>query len=204
MMLLIMNEQTILQITGEAGAGKSDVCAHLAKKYDFTVVLVSDLIRSFAREKNLVLGARNDYLEAHKQMKYEQGMDIIAKSILETPANKICVDGIRVMSDVDRLRKAQGVVSKVIALHCPSEVRFERAIQRNSVLDGLTFEEFLENDRRDAYNPDPERQNTLAVMSAADHHIDASLPQKSVFRSIDEIVAPLLLAQENRASIPTQ
>lgn len=187
-----MSERTILQIAGEAGAGKTDICAHLAKEYDFTVVLVSDLIRSFARSRNLVLGPRSDYLEVHKRMKVEQGADIVARTILDEPARRLCVDGIRVISDVERLRRAPSTLSKVIALHCPAEIRFERALQRKSTLDRPTLEEFLEDDRQDSYNPDPERQNTLAVMDAADYHVDASQPQKLVFKAIDEIIVPIL------------
>lgn len=189
---MIMSDRTILQITGEPGAGKTDVCAHLAEEYNFSVVRVSDIIRSFARSKDLVLGPRSDYLDVHKQMKDEQGTDIVARTILGEPASRLCVDGIRVMSDVERLRKAPGAISKVVALHCPAEIRFERTLQRKSGLDRLSFEEFLEDDRRDAYNPDPERQNTQAVMDAADYHIDASQPQELVFQAIDEIVVPIL------------
>jgi dephospho-CoA kinase len=175
-----MSERTILQITGEADAGKSDLCTHLAKEYGFRIVPVS------------TLGPRGDYLAAHKQMKEEQGVDIVAKTILELPAKRICVDGIRVVNDVERLRMASGVMSKVVALHCPPELRFERAQQRRSGLDRLTFEEFLEDDLGDSYNLDLEHQNTAAVIGAADYHIDASQPQELVFSAVDEIIERIL------------
>ncbi len=194
-----MRQRTILQIAGEAGAGKTDVCAHLAEEYDFSVILVSELIRSFAQTKNLVLGPRSDYLEMHKRMKDEQGADIVARTILSEPASRLCVDGIRVIRDVERLRRAPGSTSTVIALHCPAEVRFERTLERKSALDRFTFEEFLEDDRQDSYNPDPELQNTLAVMDAADYHVDASQPQEIVFKAIDEIVVPILQSQKGSA-----
>jgi dephospho-CoA kinase len=125
-------------------------------------------------------------------MKNEQGADIIARMILDEPANRLCVDGIRVISDVERLRRAPGATSKVIALHCSPEVRFERTLQRKSGLDRLIFEEFLEDDRQDAYNPDPECQNTRDVMNAADYHVDASQSRDLVFKAVDEIVVPIL------------
>ena len=133
-----MSERIIIQITGEAGAGKTDVCSHLAEEYDFGVVLVSDIIRSFARSRNLVLGPRADYLDAHRQMKEELGVDIVATAILAEPNSRLCVDRIRVKNDVERLRRASGGTSKVIALHCPPEQRFARAVIRNSGMDRLT------------------------------------------------------------------
>lgn len=187
-----MSEKLILQVTGEADAGKTEVCRHLSEQYGFSVVLISDMIRGFAQSKGINLGPRKDYLAAHRQMKDEQGVDIVARTILAEPSAIICVDGIRVVNDVVRVKEAPGVVSKLIALHCPPEIRFERALTRQSPLDSLTYEEFCAADLTDAYNPDPERQNTHAVMEMADYHVDSSRSAVTVFRAIDSIVVPLL------------
>jgi dephospho-CoA kinase len=195
-LLVTMSERTILQIVGQAGAGKTESCAYMAEEYNFSVVLVSSIIRAFARPRGIPLGRRIDYLEAHHEMKLQQGMDMVARTILQNPASRVCVDGIRVPNDVERLRSTPGVLSTVVALHCPWEIRLERAKQRQGLLDNLTPEEFLEDDRSDAYNPDPERQNTDAVMAAADYHIDASRPFTLVQQDLDRIVAPILHAAE--------
>lgn len=187
-----MSERTILQIVGEAGAGKSESCAYLAEEYGFTVVLVSDIIRKFARTQDIPLTRRQDYLDVHAAMKRQQGVDIVARTILQNPASRLCVDGIRVQNDVERLRHTPGVTSEVVALECPPAVRFERAKQRGATLDHLTFKEFLADDLSDAYNADPEQQNTHAVMTAADHRIDALQPFTVVQQALDRIVAPLL------------
>lgn len=187
-----MSERTILQIVGEAGAGKSESCAYLAEEYGFTVILVSDIIRRFARTQNIPLTRRQDYLETHAEMKRRHGTDVVARTILQNPASLLCVDGIRVQNDVARLRNAPGVTSTVVALDCPWEIRLERAKQRQGHLDNLTPEQFLEDDRSDAYNANPEQQNTHAVMAAADYHIDASRPFIAVRQEFDRIIVPLL------------
>ena len=181
----------ILQITGKVGAGKTDLCAYLAKKHGFTVVLISDLIREFARAKGLTLAARADYLEVHKQMKNEQGEDIILQKILATPGKNICVDGIRVPNDVKRLQAAG---AKIVALDCPAEVRFTRSLKRRSSLDKPTFEAFMADDQAEAHNTDLECQGTDAVMAMADYRIDASQSQDDVFRAIDQIVSAVGIA----------
>ena len=187
-----MTERKIIQITGEAGAGKTEVCAYLAATYDFHVVLVSDIIRSFAHSRQLALGQRGDYLTVHAQMKKELGSDIIAKTILDMSASRVAVDGIRVSRDVERLRTASDVASLVVALDCPAELRFARAMHRKAPRDRLTYREFLDDDRQDGYSPDPEHQNTRAVMESADYHIDASQPRAVVCHAIDAVVGPLL------------
>lgn len=183
----------LLQVVGEARAGKSEVCEYLAEKHGFKVVLVSDIIRSFARDKQITLGPRADYLAAHAQMKQERGADYVAHTILGRPEERICVDGIRVVNDVVRLQRAEQVKSKIVALHCPPEKRFERALSLKSPLDSMIYEEFLEDDEQDAYNSDPERQNTLAVIAMADAHIDSSQPRELVFKEVDAVVGSLVL-----------
>jgi dephospho-CoA kinase len=187
-----MAKRLIVQITGEAGSGKSDACAYLAQKHDFSVVQISDLIRSYAAQRGLELSTRSDYRLANLQMKSELGNDILVTQTLQTDANRLCVGGLRVVNDVQRLRTAVGVASLVVALDCPPEVRFERTILRGPGLDKRTYDEFLEDDRQDAISAVPELPNLQAVMKMADYHIDASLPQAQVFEAIDDIVAPLL------------
>lgn len=182
----------LVQIVGEAGAGKSEACKHLAIAHDFSVVLVSDIIRSFANDKDIRLGFREDYLDVHAQMKRERGADYVARTILARPEVRICVDGLRVINDAVRLKNAADTDSVIVAFHCPPEVRFERTQLRNTPLDRATYDEFLEDDERDAYNPDLERQNTWAVMNMADFHIDSAQPQESVFGELDAIVDQLL------------
>jgi dephospho-CoA kinase len=182
--------RTVLQITGEARAGKSEVCRYLNEAYDFTTILVSDIIRKFAREHDIVLGRRPDYLLAHNKMKEAWGTGIVADTILGNPAERIVVDGIRVPNDSMRLREAVG--SKVLALHCPVEVRYQRALALSTAIDPPSFEAFVEDDLTDAYNPDMELQNTDYMMQHADYHLDTDRPFADVLRDVDGIVLPLL------------
>jgi dephospho-CoA kinase len=181
--------RVILQITGEARAGKSEVCNHLSSEFNFSTILISDIIRGYAKTNGIFLGRRSDYLAAHNRMKEHLGLEIIKDTVLETTSERIVVDGVRVPNDVQRLRE---VGSQVIALHCPVDVRFERAKRLQTDIDPLTFEDFVHDDKEDAYNPDRERQSTHTVMSEADYHIDSSQPLSAVFRDLDDIVIPIL------------
>lgn len=188
-----MSERVIVQVTGEANAGKSELCSYFEEQYGFSVVLISEIIRTFADERDIQLTAREDYLAAHKQMKTEQGNDVIAKTVLDNPSDRLCVDGIRVINDAVRLRNTQAAASIIVALHCPPEIRHERSLARGSTLDRSSFEKFLEDDKRDAYSSDLEGPNTFAVMGAADYHIDSSVPREQVQQAADKILLPILV-----------
>lgn len=188
-----MSERVVVQVTGEANAGKTELCSYFEEQYGFSVVLISDIIRSFADEQGITLSAREDYLATHKQMKTEQGNDVIARTVLEDPSDKLCVDGIRVINDAVRLRNTQAAASIIIALHCPPDIRHERSLARGSTIDRSSFEKFLEDDKHDAFSTDLEGPNTFAVMSAADHHIDSSMSREQVQQAADEILLPILV-----------
>jgi len=185
--------RNIVPIVGEAGAGKTSLSAYLVHKYGSAQVRVSGLIEDYAAKCQIELDNREDYLFVHRKMKEEQGPSIISDSILKIPGELLVVDGLRVPNDMDRLRNAgAGVITSVIALNCPFDVRLERIQDRSRTLVPITREQLIEDDQRDAYNPDPEYQNTRAVMHDADYHIDSARPRMQIFRDVDNIIVPLL------------
>ena len=111
-----MNEQhkLILNIVGSPGSGKTTVCAHLEEKYRFVTVRPSDSIRLYAQEHGIPLVRRLDYVMCGQRMKQEDP-HIFVKAVLANPAERICVDGLRMPFDMDELRK-QGAV--MLALEC--------------------------------------------------------------------------------------
>ncbi len=183
-----MSARTILQVTGQPGAGKTEVCKYLVEEYGFATVLVSDLIRAYAKPRGISLSKRLDYKLAHTQLLAELGQFAISDAIIETPSDLVCVDGIRVPAHAERLRSYG---SKIVALHCPPQIRFERAIQRKSALDKTSYEDFLSDEELELRNADPYVQGTLTVMEMADYHIDSSRPLTQVQQSVDAIVAQL-------------
>lgn len=185
-----MRERMVVQITGEPRAGKSEVANHMAEEYDFTVVVVSDIIRAYADMRDIILNNRASYLEAFKIMKLDLGPNIVADTILEADGDRICTDGNRVPADVDRLRgQAPGYV---IALNCPTIVRFQRALALASPLDAQTISEFIEADLAESNGPDREHQMLKTVMAEADYYIDSSQPKEQMLQEVDKIVVPLL------------
>lgn len=175
-----------MQITGEPGAGKTELSQYLVAKHGFTSVLVSDLIRAYAQPRQLVLRDRSDYKHAHTQLLSELGPFAICDMILGTASDLICVDGIRVPAHV---KKLQSDGSKVIALHCPPQIRFARASQRQGELDKANYQDFLYDESLEARNPDPFVQSTLTVMEMADYHVDSSRPLTEVLKEVDRLLA---------------
>lgn len=191
-----MIEKVIIQLVGEAGAGKTEAAKHLAETQDFLPVRVSELIEEYALTRHLVLdksSSREDYLAMHREMKKEHGNSVIVRTIFEKPSSRIVVDGIRIPNDMNRLKNiGTNVVSQVIALDCPFDIRLQRLRARNQSATSPTVEELQADDALDAYDPNPEFPNIRAILEAADHHIDASCSLTEVHQGVDRIVTELI------------
>lgn len=189
--MVFIVDKLILQMTGQPGSGKSESCRFLSEQYAFETVVVSDLIRDYATQRGLELARRKDYKPAHAQMIAELGEYAIVDSIVSSPSDLICVDGIRVPAHSIKLRN--NFDSKIFALHCPSGVRFVRNQVRNRATEeGLSYAEFLAEERQENRSNDPFVQVTLTVMEMADFNIDSSGTKEEMLRDIATCVEPLL------------
>ena len=139
-------------------------------------------------------GVQTCALPIYTQLLAELGQFAISDAIIETSSDLVCVDGIRVPAHAERLRSYG---SKIVALDCPSQIRFERATQRNSELDKTSYEDFLCDEELEARNSDPFVQGTLTVMEMADYRIDSSQPLPQVQQTVDGIVAQLVQSSGN-------
>jgi len=189
-----MNEQhkLILNIVGSPGSGKTTVCAHLEEKYRFVTVRPSDSIRLYAQEHGIPLVRRLDYVMCGQRMKQEDP-HIFVKAVLANPAERICVDGLRMPFDMDELRK-QGAV--MLALECDPIERYERAVMRNTDKNAsrlVSFDEFMADEAIDKGHDNPQMPNIEKMIESADYTIETTkLPLADLIIKVDSIIEELL------------
>ncbi len=139
----------IVAITGMPGAGKSTAAQALVKR-GWTRVVMGDVIRAETKRRGLEPDARNTG-EVMKLLRKEKGESAVAELCLETisklNAEKVVVDGIRSMAEVQAFRKSAEVL--LVAVDASPERRYELLKERGRDDDPLTFEMFAERDRRE-------------------------------------------------------
>jgi dephospho-CoA kinase len=131
------------------GAGKSTAAKALVKK-GWTRVVMGDVIRAETKRRGIEPTAQNTG-EVMRLLRKERGESAFADLCLETIArsksNRVVVDGIRSMAEVEAFRKKASVV--LVAVHASPWRRFELLRERGRSDDPLTHEMFLERDRRE-------------------------------------------------------
>jgi dephospho-CoA kinase len=131
------------------GAGKSTAAKALVK-LGWTPVVMGDVIREETKRRGLEPDAKNTG-DVMKQLREERGESAIADLCLETiawaGAERVVVDGVRSMAEVDAFKKKASVI--LVAVDASPERRFELLRERGRQDDPMTRETFNERDRRE-------------------------------------------------------
>ena len=139
----------IVAITGMPGAGKSTAAQALVQK-GWKRVVMGDVIRNETKRRGLEPDAKNTG-DVMKILRKEHGdaavADLCLREIEKTGAMKVVVDGIRSMAEVDEFRKKADVL--LVAVHASPARRFELLKERGRKDDPLTYEMFVQRDRRE-------------------------------------------------------
>jgi len=139
----------IVAITGMPGAGKSTAAQALVK-LGWTRVVMGDVIRAETKRRGLEPDAKNTG-EVMKLLRKERGESAVADLCLETiarlKAERVVVDGIRSMAEVQAFRMKGEVL--LVAVDASPERRFQLLKERGRKDDPLTYKMFVERDRRE-------------------------------------------------------
>ena len=141
----------IIGFVGFPGSGKSEATA-VAQAHGFVVVAMGDAVRSYMRERGIELSEKNVGAIAN-ELRARHGMDAIAQmcipAVRALPSQKVVIDGLRGVAEVDAYRREFNNNFKLIAIAASPEVRFERVKSRSRPDDALSFQGFEEKDERE-------------------------------------------------------
>jgi len=145
-----MNEKLIIGLAGMPGAGKS-VVVSVAKNNGYGVVVMGDVVREETASRGLELNPEN-IGRVMLELREKEGNSVIAKrcitKIEKAKENKILIDGIRSLSEVEEFKKHFPKFT-LIAVHSSPETRFRRLFHRQRSDDPANWQIFQERDMRE-------------------------------------------------------
>ena len=164
----------IFGITGTLGAGKGTIVEYLISKYNFEHYSVRAYLIERIEEKGLPVN-RDSMVVVANELRASQSpsfiIDELYKKAVESGKNCI-IESIRTPGEVDSLRKKENFW--LIAVDADPKVRYERITARKSETDNVSFEAFVENEKREMTSVDPNKQNLSKCIEMADFVIDNS------------------------------
>lgn len=153
----------VIGITGTNGAGKGTVVEILQKTYELVHLSARSLIIEIAQKEGISLKNRDDLREYNEQ-RNRNGKSLIGDvfEMYNTLENKDVVfifESIRRVSEIRELRGLLGEDFILLGVDAPIKIRYDRIKDRASMSDGVSFEEFLEQERLESVSMDENQKS---------------------------------------------
>ncbi len=140
----------VVGLVGMPGSGKSLV-VNVAEQRGFDVVTMGDVVREEAKNRGLNSTPEN-IGKLMLELRRNEGEAVIATRCLpkieRTQKQKVIVDGVRSLKEVDEFRK-HFESFKLMAIHSSPAARFRRLFKRQRSDDSRDWQDFLQRDLRE-------------------------------------------------------
>jgi deoxycytidylate deaminase len=158
----------IIGITGTNAAGKGTAVDFLKQK-GFKHYSARDLITQEIQKRNLPVD-RQHMQDVANELRTQYGPAYITEQLYQqalTNGGNAAIESFRCPGEIDAMRRLPNFI--LLAIDANPNLRYQRAAGRRSATDSnLTFEKFLEDEKRENSNNDPFKQNLSKCAEMAD------------------------------------
>ena len=182
----------IIGITGTIGAGKGTIVEYLLKHYKFSHFSVRQYLIEEATRRNLPLN-RDTYVRVANDLRAKNSPSFITDELYKQAEKEnvnAVIESIRTPGEVESLRKTNHFT--LLAVDAQPEIRYQRVVKRNSETDSISYETFLENEKREISSTDPNKQNLAACIQQADFVLNNDGNIEHLYSTIDSIMNKII------------
>lgn len=182
----------IIGITGTLGAGKGTIVDYLVSKKDFSHYSVRSFITEEIKRRKLEVNRDNMVLVAN-DLRANHSPSYIVEQLYELAikSGKNCIiESIRTPGEVEALKQKGNFY--LFAIDAPAEIRYQRIVQRASETDNVSFETFIENEKREMKSSDPNKQNISKCIENADHFFVNDKSIEELQEKVDDVISKII------------
>lgn len=159
----------IIGITGTLGSGKGTIVDYLVRRKNYRHLSVRGYLIKEIEKQDLPVN-RDSMVMVANRLRAEHSPSFIIDELYAQAAlsgENCVIESIRTPGEVISLREKGNFI--LLAVDALPEIRYERIFVRNSETDNISFNTFLENEKREMDSPDPNNQNIRQCMQMADY-----------------------------------
>src|SRR3989344_3666535 len=180
----------IIGITGTLGAGKGTVAKYLVERHNFMYLSVRNFLAAEVLRKGLIVN-RDTITATANDLRAKHGPGWIVEQILDKALGQtkalrqrdVVIESIRSVGEAQMLRSKGATLWAVDA---DVYMRHKRIVGRASETDAVSFEKFVEDEKREWDNADPSKQNLKAVIAMADVGFQNDGTSEELFARVEE------------------
>lgn len=181
----------IIGITGTLGAGKGTIVEYLIHKFNFHHYSVRGYLIEEANRRGLPIN-RDTFVVVANDLRAHHSPSYITDELFKQAESKgfdAIIESVRTPGEVESLRKNPHFV--LLAVDADPKIRYKRIVSRNSETDHVSFDTFMENERREMSSTDPNCQNVGKCMQMADFVLQNNGDFDRLHDQIDEVMEKL-------------
>ncbi len=158
----------IVGITGTIGAGKGTIVDYLVKEKGFMHYSVRSYLIEEIKKRGLPVN-RDSMTKVANDLRAKHSPSYIIEQLYNTSINRggnAIIESIRTPGEVEFLKRQGNFY--LIAVDADSKIRYKRISKRASSTDGISYDVFLANEKRELSTTDPNKQNLSSCINMAD------------------------------------
>ncbi|MDD3877440.1 MAG: AAA family ATPase [Bacteroidales bacterium] len=181
----------IIGITGTIGAGKGTVVEYLIQKKNFRHYSVRTFLIDIIRQRGMEVN-RDSMVEIANELRLKFGPAYIVEQLYLKAfkeGDHTIIESIRTPGEIDLLQTKQNFY--LLAVDADSKIRYERIVNRNSETDQISFDTFIENEKREMHTDDPNKQNLSKCIERADFIIQNNHGFNELYMQIERFFSKI-------------
>ncbi len=178
----------IIWITWPAAAGKWTVVDYFVNKLWFVHYSASWYLTEILKSQNKEIN-RDTLRELADSLRAQYGPSYLISELYNQAAKNwknAIIESVRTVWEVELLRDKENFI--LLSIDADQELRYKRAIERNSEKDHISFEKFKEQEDLESANEDPNKWNIKACQKLADIELQNNWNIDELYASIENFI----------------
>ncbi|MBU4283600.1 MAG: AAA family ATPase [Nanoarchaeota archaeon] len=178
----------IIGITGTLGAGKGSIVKFLVEKKGFEHYSVRAFLVEEIKRREMPVN-RDSMVVVANDLRKKNSPGYIAETLFERAKKlgKDCIiESLKTPGEVNALRNKGKFY--LFAVDADPKIRYERILERKSSTDKISFQEFIDNEKREMASDDPNKQNISKCISMADYVFENNGTIDKLYKKLEDVL----------------